>query len=66
MGNTLAISTLLRKRMRKKRTTTLFLHLAMADCLVTIFPMAGRCRSITDQTRNKIFFLGLVLLLIHS
>ena len=25
----------------KKRTTTLFLHLALADCLVTIFPMAG-------------------------
>jgi hypothetical protein len=41
MGNTLAISKLLRKRMRKKRTTTLFLNLAMADCLVTIFPMAG-------------------------
>ena len=42
MGNTLAISKLLRKRMRKKRTTTLFLHLALADCMVTIFPMAGR------------------------
>ena len=41
MGNTLAISKLLRKRMRKKRTTTLFLHLTMADCLVTVFPMAG-------------------------
>ena len=44
MGNTLAISKLLRKRMRKKRTTTLFLHLTMADCLVTIFPMAGRLK----------------------
>merc|ERR1711892_950022 len=42
MGNTLAISKLLRKRMRKKRTTTLFLHLTLADCLVTIFPMAGQ------------------------
>ena len=41
VGNTLAIHTLMRKRMRKKRSSYLFLNLAMADCLVTIFPMAG-------------------------
>ena len=41
VGNTLAIHTLLRKRMRRKRSAILFLNLSMADCLVTIFPMAG-------------------------
>ena len=41
IGNTLAIHTLLRKRMRRKRSSLLFLNLALADCLVTIFPMAG-------------------------
>jgi len=42
IGNTLAIHKLASKRMRKKRTTALFLNLAVADCLVTIFPMAGQ------------------------
>ena len=41
VGNTLALHTLLRKRMRRKRSAILFLNLSMADCLVTIFPMAG-------------------------
>ena len=41
IGNTLAIHSLLRKKMRRKRSSILFLNLALADCLVTIFPMAG-------------------------
>ena len=42
VGNSLAIWELLRKRMRKKRSTVMFLNLTLADCLVTVFPMAGR------------------------
>ena len=41
IGNTLSIITLLGQRMRKKRTTTLFLHLALTDCMVTMFAIAG-------------------------
>ena len=37
IGNTLSISTLMGQRMRKKRTTTLFMSLALADCKVTMF-----------------------------
>ena len=60
MGNTLAISKLLRKRMRKKRTTTLFLHLALADCMVTIFPMAGRGQWNTNKTWNNFFCILII------
>ena len=41
IGNTLSINTLMEQRVRKKRSTPMFLHLALADCMVTIFAIAG-------------------------
>jgi hypothetical protein len=41
IGHTLSISTLMGQRMRKKRTTTLFINLALADFMVTVFAIAG-------------------------
>lgn len=42
IGNTLAAHKLLKKKWTRTRTTVLFLHLTLADILVTIFPMAGQ------------------------
>ena len=51
IGNTLAAHKLLKKKARKTRTTILFLHLTLADILVTIFPMAGKTKLIIKNLK---------------
>ena len=63
VGNSLAIHTLLGERMRQRRISTLFLHLALADCMVTVWSMAG-------QTFHNFHTFGIVRLygygLVHA
>ena len=43
IGNSLALYTLMlgKSSLGKKRSKTIFLHITLADVLVTLFPMAG-------------------------
>ena len=51
IGNSLVLYNLIlgKDSLGKKRIKTVFLHLALADVLVTMFPMAGR-RSISEKS----------------